>query len=219
MSRSTGILGWALVTSCGGSSLRSDAGPGGGSGGGGAADTGGNSGAGCQAMHYQTPGCNSSPTCDNGTGGDCFSLACGCNGKVLAGCGQYSDPFAYTIPVTAVDASNPAELSCDPDAGAFGASYACAGGYIVTADGGQLPGGDAATSMSCVAGITYCSVHLPHPDLTGRVNAECAAVPAVCAHDPTCACLCDPARGNLFCKTNCRCTDTGGAATISCEAI
>jgi hypothetical protein len=120
----TCTLGLALAMSCDGSSTTSDRGTGGsgtggsGSGGSGSGGMGGNGGAGCEAMHYYSPGCNASPTCDNGTGGACFSLACGCNGKVLTGCGAYPEPFAYTIPVGSVDASDPAALSCDPNADA-----------------------------------------------------------------------------------------------------
>ena len=114
------ILGLALAVSCDGSSVTGDPGTGGvgGSGGGGrgGGSTGGNGGAGCQAMHYDSPGCNASPTCDNGTGGACFTLACGCNGTVLTGCRAYSEPFAYTIPPGSVDASDPSVLSCDPNA-------------------------------------------------------------------------------------------------------
>jgi hypothetical protein len=112
-----GILGLALAVSCDGSSLTANGGTGG-SGGGGSGGMGGNGGAGCQAMHYASPGCDVSPTCDNGSGGACFSLACGCNGKVLTGCGLYSEPFAYTIPVGSVDASDPSALTCDPNADA-----------------------------------------------------------------------------------------------------
>ena len=111
------ILGLALAASCDGSSLTVD-GATGGSGGGGTGGMGGNGGAGCQGMHYYSPGCNASPTCDNGTGGACFTLACGCDGKVLTGCNAYSEPFAYTIPLSSVDASDPSALSCDPNADA-----------------------------------------------------------------------------------------------------
>ena len=114
-----GILGLALAASCDSSSL--SAGATGGSGGGssgGSGGMGGNGGAGCEAMHYHSPGCNASPTCDNGSGGACFGLACGCNGKVLTGCGSFSEPFAYTIPVSSVDASDPSKLSCEPTADA-----------------------------------------------------------------------------------------------------
>ena len=115
-----GILGLALAVSCDGSSLTGDPGTGGvgGSGGGGSSGRGGNGGAGCQAMNYYSPGCNASPTCDDGTGGACLTFACGCNGIVLTGCGDYSEPFAYTIPVSSLDGSDPAGLSCDPNADA-----------------------------------------------------------------------------------------------------
>lgn len=112
-----GILGLVLAVSCGGSSLTVDSGTGG-SAGGGSGGLGGNGGAGCQGMHYYSAGCNAAPTCDDGTGGACFSLACGCDGRVLTGCGAYSAPFAYTIPVSSVDASDPSALRCDPNADA-----------------------------------------------------------------------------------------------------
>ena len=69
-------------------------------------------------MHYDSPGCSASPTCDNGTGGSCLTLACGCDGKVVSGCRAYSEPFAYTIPLSSVDASDPSALTCDPNADA-----------------------------------------------------------------------------------------------------
>jgi hypothetical protein len=221
-----GTLGLALIVSCGASSLTVDAGPR--SGGGGSGGMGGNSGAGCQAMHYYSPGCNASPTCDDGTGGACFTLACGCNGKVLVGCGDYSEPFAYTIPVSSVDASDPAALSCDPDAGSYvgsrrdaaaqGAPYACAG-FMVTADGAEIPAPDAGTPATCSVGQTYCGLSLPHPDSAGEATAQCRPVPAVCAQDPSCACLCDSSRGGLFCLTNCGCSEANGFATIFCQGI
>jgi hypothetical protein len=112
-----GVLGLSLAVSCDGSSLTGD-GATGGVGGSGSGGSGGNGGAGCQAMHYYSPGCSASPTCDNGTGGLCLTLACGCDGKVVSGCRAYSEPFAYTIPWSSVDASDLSALSCDPNADA-----------------------------------------------------------------------------------------------------
>ncbi len=121
-----GILGLALAMSCDGSSLTADGGTGGfggsgrgGSGNGGSGGTGGDGGAGCQAMHYYSPGCNASPTCDNGSGGACGGLpACGCDGKVIIACEGYRERFAYKIPLSSIDASDLSALSCDPNADA-----------------------------------------------------------------------------------------------------
>jgi len=115
------ILGLALAVSCDGSSLTVDGATGGsgGSGRGGSGGRGGNGGAGCEAMHYYSPGCDASPTCDNGTGGACGGLpACGCDGKVIVACGGYPKPFAYMIPLSSIDASDPSASSCDPNADA-----------------------------------------------------------------------------------------------------
>jgi hypothetical protein len=88
------------------------------------------------------------------------------------------------------------------DAAAHGMAYACAGGFIVTADGGRMAVADAGTPATCVVGQTYCGIFLPHPGSAGEATAECSPVPAVCAQDPTCACV-----------------DTNGFITISCEGI
>jgi hypothetical protein len=105
------------------------------------------------------------------------------------------------------------------DAAAQGPPYACAGGFIVAADGGEMAVADAGTLETCVVGQTYCAVYLPHPGLTGEATAGCNPAPAVCAQDPTCACFCDPSRGGLICSAECRCTETNGFVTISCEGI
>ena len=70
-------------------------------------------------MHYYSPGCNASPTCDNGRGGACGGLpACGCDGKVTIACGGYPEPFAYKIPLSSVDGSDLFGSTCDPSADA-----------------------------------------------------------------------------------------------------
>lgn len=105
------------------------------------------------------------------------------------------------------------------DAAAEGTPYACTGGFIVTADGGEMSAADAGTPATCVVGQTYCGISLPHPGFTGEATAECNSVPTVCAQNPTCACLCDSSRGGVICVTNCRCSETNGLVTISCEGI
>lgn len=110
------------------------------------------------------------------------------------------------------------------DAATQGTPYACAGGFIVTADGGEVSADDAGSPATCVVGQTYCYLALPHPGTTGEATASCRAfvtgvAPAACATDPTCACFCDLSRGGFHCQTECRCSDTNGFATISCQAI
>jgi hypothetical protein len=57
-----------------------------------------------------------SPICTNGTGGACAQTVCGCDGKVLIGCGLFPEPFAYTIPLNSFDGADPAGMTCDPTA-------------------------------------------------------------------------------------------------------
>lgn len=106
---------------------------------------------------------------------------------------------------------------------AQGLPYACAGGFGVTADGGVVAVPDAGSPATCIVGQTYCYIALPHPYTTGEATAGCRAFePGVapgCAQDPTCACFCDLSRGGFHCQTECRCNETDGFATISCEAI
>ncbi len=98
-----GALGITVGVGCSGSSL--------GNGG-----TGGGGGAGCEARAYLSPGCDTPPTCVNGSGGRCFSLACGCSGQIVTGCQfEFSVPYAYVLPVSSYD---PAVTTCDPSADA-----------------------------------------------------------------------------------------------------
>ena len=102
-----GVFGLALGMSCSGSSLNDNRGTGG---------AGGMADAGCKYLHYFSAGCEVSPICFNGSGGSCYSLACGCNGTIIGGCaGEFSEAYAYTYP-GGVDAS--AGMTCDPTADA-----------------------------------------------------------------------------------------------------
>jgi hypothetical protein len=101
-------LGLALVVSCssfGGASGCCDPAPTGGSGTGGRGAGGmggaGIGGAGCEYQHYFAPGCSGvSPRC-TGAGGSCATLACGCDGKIIVGCGpEFATPYAYTVPMS-----------------------------------------------------------------------------------------------------------------------
>ncbi|HXJ21904.1 MAG TPA: hypothetical protein VMT03_16895 [Polyangia bacterium] len=111
------ILGLALGLACSSSSPTNEGGTGGSNGSGGSTGSGGAGG--CKYLHYFSAGCDAQPTCFNGTGGSCFSLACGCNGKVIVGCdSEFGEPYAYQIEVNGVDASDPSALTCDPAADA-----------------------------------------------------------------------------------------------------
>ncbi len=117
-----GVLGLVLAISCGGSSLNDGSGTGGAGGSSGSGGSGGGGGVGgCQHLEYASAGCGVAPICTNGSGGACAGAACGCDGKVIFGCGLFSEPFAYTIPLSSFDGAEPAGMACDPtaDAGAF----------------------------------------------------------------------------------------------------
>ena len=110
------------------------------------------------------------------------------------------------------------------DAPVQGTPYACAGGFIVTADGGEVAAADAGLPATCIVGQTYCRISLPHPGRAGVAAASCGTfptgvAPAPCAQDPTCSCFCDVSRGGFPCYTQCRCSETNGFATVSCQAI
>jgi len=51
-----------------------------------------------QILVYGAPGCGASaptPVCAGPTFDACFIPACGCDGQLLGGCGQYTEPFAH----------------------------------------------------------------------------------------------------------------------------
>jgi len=113
-----GALGLVLAISCGGSDGSGRGGAGGSSGSGGSGGGGGIADAGCEHLEYASAGCGVSPICTNGTGGACAQAVCGCDGKVLIGCGLFSEPFAYVIPLNSFDGAEPAGMTCDPTADA-----------------------------------------------------------------------------------------------------
>ena len=116
------VLGLGFGISCSSSPLGGDQGTGGGGDtggggtGGGSGGGGGTGGAGgCEYLHYLSPGCGVAPTCLNGAGGACYSLACGCSGKIIQGCGdEFAEPYAYTVPVS-FDGGGSAGMTCNPN--------------------------------------------------------------------------------------------------------
>ena len=114
-----GVLGLVLAISCDGTPLSDGTGKGGAGGSVGSGGGGGIGGAGCEHLEYASAGCGVSPICTNGSGGACGGTACGCDGKVIFGCGLFSEPFAYAIPLSSFDGAMPAGMTCDPtvDAG------------------------------------------------------------------------------------------------------
>lgn len=114
------------------------------------------------------------------------------------------------------DVGREAGSDAAPDGGSdasplpIGANYPCGAG-----DGGL--DGDGGTS--CVVGQTYCYVMLPRPLTTGTPAYACKTysdLTAACAVNPTCECLC--AHG-YHCQTECRCSESAGFATVSCEPV
>jgi hypothetical protein len=110
-----GAVAFALGASCGFGDP-----PVGNRGTGGSGGTGGGDDAACLYQHYFSPGCGAdvSPRC-TGVGGACYSLACGCNGKIITGCGdEFALPYAYTILPVTFDGGDSAGMTCDPDSDA-----------------------------------------------------------------------------------------------------
>jgi hypothetical protein len=102
-----------------------------------------------------------------------------------------------------------ADVGSDASSLPIGANYFCNAG-----DGGRDDAGS-----SCVVGQTYCFVMLPRPPTTSAAASSCRTYSnstAACAVNPTCECLCATA---YHCQTECRCSETGGFATVSCEPI
>jgi hypothetical protein len=85
-----------------------------------------------------------------------------------------------------------------------------------TAGAGEAP--DTAGAPVCTLGKTYCYIYLPRY-FVGAPTPSCKAYDesdSSCARNPTCDCLCS---GFYACNTECRCTETNGFPTVSCEQI
>jgi len=109
------------------------------------------------------------------------------------------------------------------DGAAPGTPYPCVGGFVLTADGGEVRVPlDAGAPVTCVVGQSYCSVESLDKVVGALPSYQCMPLtaadggPGVCAETPTCACIC--AHG-ATCVTECSCDDTGGFATISCHQV
>lgn len=93
-------------------------------------------------------------------------------------------------------------------------TFVCGGGGT---DAGTMVG-----SYTCVGGQTFCKIEIQHSG-SGVVSEGCqsftdAARGVDCSGTPNCACLCTDA---LFfhCQTECRCSETEGHVTVTCQAI
>jgi hypothetical protein len=101
--------------------------------------------------------------------------------------------------------------------------YPCAGPNIADGNAGQ--GGEAGQSgsgLSCVLGQTFCFVRNLNPVHPGGARVyvpECsdfAGSLAKCAANPSCDCLCS---SWFHCETECRCAESNGFATVTCDQI
>jgi hypothetical protein len=152
-----------------------------------------------------------------------FSNCSGSSGTARSDAGR--DAASAVDEGSAVDRSDEGSpVDHSVDAAAQGTPYACAAGFIVTADGGEIAVPDAGPPATCVVGQSYCYIALPRPGGTGEAVAACRAfvpgtVPAPCAQDPSCACFCDFSRGQVPCVDQCRCSEVNGFATVSCQGI
>jgi hypothetical protein len=134
-------------------------------------------------------------------------LKTGSDSRAESGANRASDAGAESRTDTGVEST----ADAGPDASfPLGAAYVCGGG-----DGGLDGGGD----TPCIVGQTYCFVLLPRPLTLGTPAYSCksyADLTASCDINPTCECLC--AHG-YHCQTECRCSESSGFATVSCEPI
>jgi hypothetical protein len=83
-----------------------------------------------------------------------------------------------------------------------------------TGDGGADHGAAKTYSCgsdTCMTGQTFCYSYAPGVP-GGGVGRSCMTVPAACAKNPTCACLCPPVRPPMN-----GCTFTGGFGSGSCS--
>jgi hypothetical protein len=70
----------------------------------------------------------------------------------------------------------------------------------------------------CITGKSFC-----YRLASSTIVYECMLLPAACAQNPTCDCLCppssSPAGGCSFNGRACNCLDDNGAATVFCESV
>jgi len=100
-----------------------------------------------------------------------------------------------------------------------GPSIAEAGGSGSAGQGGQ--GDQTAPAVSCDAAQSFCFVFagkLEFPEGGTVYIPECRSFSesaTSCATDPSCACFCS----YFECETECRCKESNGVATVTCEQI
>ena len=98
--------------------------------------------------------------------------------------------------------------------------------------GGGAGGAGGASTFSCGGGVvctrgqSLCHSYIPGVPGAGSTTYSCPAIPASCATNPTCACVCPPSTSGLGCAypgagfaAYCSCSGSGGALTVSCGGI
>lgn len=108
------------------------------------------------------------------------------------------------------------QAGCPSGAGGNGGAAGQGGGAAFSCGAG----GAAGANGSCQGGQTFCHVQNMR---SAPATASCqsftdSARVADCSGDPSCACLCDNA---LFfhCQTECRCSETAGHVTVTCDPV
>jgi hypothetical protein len=108
--------------------------------------------------------------------------------------------------------------------GSGGTSGGGRGGGGATTDGGgtDAPATYACGSGTCMTGQTLCYSYAPGTPGGGPPSRSCTPIPAACAGNPTCACVCPPfGSPPIGCRYvggaggSCTCSETDGL-TVSC---
>ena len=193
------------------------AGAGGRGGAGGTLSAGGRGGAGGTGGRGGAAGGGAGTSGGGGSGG-AVEYTCGQHGGTCVGNNQGST----TCPNGSVTVGG---LTCPINESNAVAGVHCCVSQV--SGGGGAGGATGATygcdSGTCIVGQSYCDRF--SPGVPGDpASGSCRPVPASCAANSTCACLCPPGDGGSFggCLnsarpgTFCTCTETDGKVTVNC---
>lgn len=167
-------------------------------------------------------GCGSDASGTGGTGGTGQSGAAGAMGVAAGAGGTAAGENLAAGEGGALAAGSggipdlPSNFPCAGPNIASNAEAGEGGGAGQTAQGDQTD-----PAVSCVAGQSFCYVFAGRSVNPGGGTVyvpECRSfsdsVPK-CATDPSCACFCSW----FACETECRCKESNGIATVTCEQI